>query len=383
MENSRRSFSAGVTRSPRLQRSRSGAPSICHLSIPEPHPLSGQNSNTNRSKSITKTVGKKEDENQNPILQESITKKDGHHRSFRKPQENREKLAGVLHRNRISDAPKTDEIMTKGKRSRSVPGSPSAWALSPGRSLKPPELSVVIEKRKQKSGGMSGVFRFFRQQKMPEREETFHQFRILQTRYMQWRFVNARGECTIHRQKRIGEKKLFNTWLVVSQLCNSVVEKRIQVQKLGQEVKLIHILNSQIHFLHEWEKIDKKSSEAVGKSARILRAASITVPLVEGAKADIFSVYGTFCAAMDAMNAIEANISRFFFQAEKMSSLVTELVKTITLEREGLEELMKTTAMVASMEAEEKSLRVHLIQAMKDRAKLSPIPLYNHVKGTI
>lgn len=63
-----------------------------------------------------------------------------------------------------------------------------------------------------------------------------------------------------------------------------MIEKRIQVQKLKAEIKLCGILSSQIQLLNDWERIDKRNLEAVTKSAKILRAACLNVPLVGGAK---------------------------------------------------------------------------------------------------
>ncbi|XP_058106597.1 QWRF motif-containing protein 7 [Magnolia sinica] len=359
MESNRRTTKSVVSLSPRLRRSRSGAPAIFRTSTTESHPLSSNSpiNPINRSKSTSKThPNAKDDENRNPKIQEPI--------KSRKPPDNRENLAGIFHHHRKSDAGET----AKPKKTRRVAGSPSAWALSPGRSPAPaPESS-----EKQRTGGVSGVLRFFRQKKTPSaRGEAVHQLRILQTRLLQWRFVNARAESAAAAGKSTAEKKIFSVWLENFQLRNFMTEKRIQIEKLKEELKLHRILCSQIPLLNEWEKIDKRNLEAITKSTRLLRSASIKVPLVEGAKVDMFSVYTTICMAMDVIEGIEAAISRFYLQAKKMSSLLTELVTIVKQERESMDELMKISATVASLEAKERSLRVHLIQAKTNREEVS------------
>lgn len=88
------------------------------------------------------------------------------------------------------------------KKSKSVTSSPSAWALSPGRSsplvvgVEPQGFCGSTTQVKAKySKGVSGVLKYFRQKKVsPIREEEHHQFRVFYNRMLQWRFVNARAE---------------------------------------------------------------------------------------------------------------------------------------------------------------------------------------------
>lgn len=229
MDNSTRlTFTSGLSRSPRLQRSRSGASSTISATFsPETQPFSSNSYSysrisINRSKSTSKTrtitntntnkVKDKDEENRNPKSQD----KDYFPQllpSSKKPQEmNRENLAAIFHRHGIADdvskaaeaAKLKAKVKAKKERSDTSSPSPSAWALSPGRS---PTRAMEqygfggASKNKKKEGGsgVSSVLSYFRQKKkMPSaREETFHQLRILQTRLLQWRFVNARAEATM------------------------------------------------------------------------------------------------------------------------------------------------------------------------------------------
>lgn len=95
---------------------------------------------------------------------------------------------------------------------KAASGSPSAWALSPARSL--PFASPVAQDsspglgrvKSKSSGGVNGVLKYFRQKKVsPVQEEDFHRFRILHNGLLQWRFANARAEVAIAATQRVAE----------------------------------------------------------------------------------------------------------------------------------------------------------------------------------
>ncbi|XP_068649509.1 QWRF motif-containing protein 7-like [Aristolochia californica] len=367
MENSRRRFSFGTTRSPQIQKSRTETPAI-RTALAPATPNSGRRSST-CSKTTTARLNK-DNENRNPKVQESSPKSSDVFHSFRKLQaENRESLIGVSHyRQRISDSVPAWKQQMKV---RSATTSPSAWALSPGRSPAIAPAKNYVEysaaPKEKSGGGLSGVLRLFRQTKTSAAEkEAAHRVRLLYNGYLQWRFVNAQAEEVEVARKASAENKLLRVWTRVYQLRNSVVEKSIQVQKLKQEFKILHILNLQIPYLKDWEKVQKGNLESVTKLGRALRATSIKVPLVAGAKADVLSLYRALCMAMDVMNRIEATFSIFYFQVEKMNSFLNEIRRTKRREREGMEELTDRLIKVASLEGEERCLRTIVMHARQE-----------------
>ncbi|KAL6007836.1 hypothetical protein ACLOJK_033339 [Asimina triloba] len=373
MESNRKATQYVAPASPRLQRSRSSAPAIHRTSTPEAHPLAS-NSSKNlipRSNSTSKARPSKLKQ----VADENRIPKAG------KPSDIRDNLAGAFHRHRISDAATE---AAKPKKMRPSAGSPSAWALSPGRS---PAMERP-EKQRNGVGGVGSVLRLFRQKKVPSgKEVAAHQLRMLQTRWMQWRFVNARAEAAMAAGKSTAEvrhrnppsripkpplarttrafgvlcplscyvamlahKQVFNVWSENNELRSWVTEKCIQILRLKAEIKLQKIVKSQMPALNQWERIEKRNLEAVTRTAGILRLAASKVPLVLGAKVDMFSVHETICAAMDVMEGIEATISKFFKQVESTSTLLTELEKVVKQERESLGELMNISVTIASLE---------------------------------
>lgn len=272
---------------------------------------------------------------------------------------------------RGSSSPRTNIIgATKG--ARSVTNSPSAWALSPGRSLgcpARPESPRSSGKRAKGGGGVSGVLKYFKQKKVATvQEEEFHRFRVMHNRLLQWRFVNPRAEAAMVGVKRVAEAKIFSVWIRILKMRKSILEKRIQMQKLKLEIKLHQIINPQIILLNQWaNKLEKRNQESVSRVARKLLGKSVRLPLVQGAKADVVSMYQALSTAMGVMNGIEATITKFISkQIETILFLVTELRSTFEQEDEYMEELDMAIALVATLLAKEESVHVHLIQAAKE-----------------
>ncbi|KAA8539786.1 hypothetical protein F0562_026478 [Nyssa sinensis] len=289
-QHSRRYQHAGIPPSPRLSRSKSGAPAV---SLPEIHTNtknSGQKL-VHRSKSTTRS---RNEENLIPSTKSPSIQKRPH-------QENKDHSFVKFFQRSASDAV---------KRTR-----PSAWTLSPGRSLP----------------------------------------------CSPWRFVNARAEAAMAAVKIVAQDKLFNVWLRIFTLRNSIVEKLIQMQRFKHEIKLYQIMNPQICLLKEWARLEGRNSEAVGRLARKLSAISIRLPLIQGAKADVVSVCDAMSTAMKVMKSIEATITEFisqdsrFQQVEKISYLLTELAIMVEQQKEHMEELGNRIATIASLE-----VRAHL-----------------------
>ncbi|XP_057950909.1 QWRF motif-containing protein 7 [Malania oleifera] len=330
---------------PRLLRSRSGTPPLYSSELRTFASNSGRAvfPAITRSKSTTRSrprTAKDEEINNNNHASNNSG------RNQRKPQEimNKDGYVKFMQRGQYSHGDIHDGT---ARRARSVPSSPSAWALSPGR-LSPcpsaPEspggMGAGARAKGSRGGGggggggVSGVLKYFRQRKVSRREEEeFRRFRVLQNRLVQWRFVNARAHSAIASANHIAQKKSINSWIKIFRVRSGVVEKRIEMQRLEQEIKLHSIVNAEIRLLKEWAKLENRNSEAVGKLAAALSAIPNRLTLVHGAK------------------------------AEEAHYLLTELANTAKREKKCLEELGKTISLVSLLEAKEQSLRVHIMQA--------------------
>ncbi|XP_004309036.1 PREDICTED: QWRF motif-containing protein 7 [Fragaria vesca subsp. vesca] len=315
----------------RLLRSRSGSSTSPAMNNLLYTPSASQRFTTPRSKSTAKSRTNYRDEEKTVI---SSMKKMG--------QENREgntqhvtfASPKLMQRGNTSPSPSPRPSSTKGRKSST---SPSAWALSPGRSLPfavGPEATaaaVVASPRprvKSSGGGVGGVLKYFRLQKKGSsiQEEEYHQFRVLHNRLLQWRFANARARAAMVASHKVARDRMFSVWLRISKMRNYVLDKQLQVEKLKHQMKIYQIVNSQISLLNEWGKLEKKNIESVSRIVRKLSGISNTIPLVNDAKGDAASIHEAMITAMDVMAGIQPTVTKLLPQLEKLLYMVTELL---------------------------------------------------------
>ncbi|XP_038888647.1 QWRF motif-containing protein 7 [Benincasa hispida] len=332
---------------------RSKSRSSAAITLPENNSCAAntsQRSNIHRSKSVTKSRTKnKDEENLNPL---NCKTKAG----FTKP---------------LKSSPAT---------------SPSAWALSPGRSLGSPFVlspltavePAVVDGRRGKLGGqrggaVSGVLRFFRPKKaaaMTAEAEELHRFRILQNRLLQWKYVNVRAEISMANVKTLVQDKIFSVWLHNLRMRNRILEKRIEVEKLRKEIKLYRIIFPQVSLLKQWAKLDKRNQESIGSLASVLSTLSLRLPLLHGAKIDIKAFEQALSMAMEVITKLEAMITKSTFQQlEKKLYMLTERLSIFKEQEDSLERLEEAVCSVTTLVAAENSIRIQLIQATNSSKK--------------
>ncbi|XP_060213060.1 QWRF motif-containing protein 7 [Lycium barbarum] len=364
-KNRSRTIPRSPANSPRLLRSKSG------MSLPEIHTVDPVPPKlVNRSKSTTKLRSySRGEENISPLMiknNKKFQENGDHNRSFAK----------FLQRDNGSSRSTTTTTCVSTNNSR------SAWAMSPGRPLpnstvpivpkSPSSRKLKMDTSKDNGGGGRGgtvasVLKYFKQKKVsPVLEEDFHQYRLMNNRLVQWRFVNARAEASMAAIKRVAQKKLFNVWLRISIMRNFTAEKKIQVQKLKHDIKVSRIMNSQGNLLREWQRLEVKNSEAVGRVARKLSAVSLCLPLVDGAEAKVTAVYDAIITAEEIIDGIQEFIMNMQWQVEQSCYLLTQLIVILKQEEEFLEELETHIKTIDSLEVEEQTLRVHCIQLAKE-----------------
>ncbi|XP_071728645.1 QWRF motif-containing protein 7-like [Rutidosis leptorrhynchoides] len=344
---------------------------------PYPLPLAGKQPNTRlvRCKS----------EKSSTSPPKSRSRSNAKARSFREPESN--KLSLNIHSPKNINTRITSPVAKKKKTvnesnfvqilPRKKPTSPSAWALSPGRVApcpspvppKPPSPGGKMNgERSNRGGGISGVLKYFRQKKAVSTEEADRlYYTLMSNRLLQWRFANARAETAMSTVKNLAEKKTFNAWLKILAIKNSNMAKQMEVQKLKNDIKLYHLMNSQLFLLEKWSKLEAKNFESVGRVVRKLSVASLNVPLVHDSKGDALAVRDVMDNAETLLENIELTITNLDHQAEKSCYLLTELSIIVKQEKDCLEELVSWITIVSSlkfqmMQEKERSLRAHLIQ---------------------
>lgn len=263
-----------------------------------------------------------------------------------------------------SDGPLLSPRTTAASPNRMRPSSPSKLmtSSSPGR------MMVSPSRRNSVGGGFSetpSVLSFavdVRRGKVGEnRIVDAHLLRLFYNRQLQWRFVNARNEDTLLKQRHSSEKNLWNAWITISDLRDSVTKKRHRLQLLRQKLKLASILKEQIAFLEDWACLDKDHSISLLGAIEALKASTLRLP-VGGAIADLQSIKDVISSALDVMQTMCLSICSLCVKVEEANSMVTELANVCAKEQALLRICKGLLSMLAALKVKDCSLRTHMLQ---------------------
>ncbi|CAI9304170.1 unnamed protein product [Lactuca saligna] len=188
-----------------------------------------------------------------------------------------------------------------------------------------------------------------------------HLLRLFYNRQLQWRFVNARNEDTLLKQRCGSEKNLWNAWITISDLRDSVTKKRHRLQLLKQKLKLASILKEQIDFLEDWASLDKDHSISLLGAIEALKASTLRLP-VGGAIADLQSMKDVISSALEVMQTLCLSICSLCVKVEEANSMVSELASVCAKEQALLRICKGLLSMLAALKVKDCSLRTHMLQ---------------------
>ncbi|KAK4274636.1 hypothetical protein QN277_017830 [Acacia crassicarpa] len=212
----------------------------------------------------------------------------------------------------------------------------------------PSILSFVVDVRRGKIG--------------ESRIVDVHLLRLLYNKLLQWRFVNARADATLSVQRLNAEESLYNAWVATSELRESVRAKRTELILLKQHIKLISILKEQIKHLEDWALLDRGYSSSLSGAIEALKASTLRLPVVGGAKADVLNVKDAICSAMDVMQAMASSICLLSPKVGQVNSLLFEAANLSSKELTLLEECKNLLSIIAALQVSERSLKTHILQ---------------------
>ncbi|XP_058081946.1 QWRF motif-containing protein 2-like isoform X2 [Magnolia sinica] len=212
--------------------------------------------------------------------------------------------------------------------------SPSTLVSSPSRGMPSPSWMRNSSVSSQPSSNTLSILSFaadIRRAKMGEnRIEDAHLLRLSYNRNLQWRFVNARADAAI----------------------------------------LVQRLTAELSYLEEWAVLDRDHSSSLSGAIEALKASTLRLPVIGGARADIRRMKDAVCSAVDVMQAMGSSICSLVSKLEGMSSLVAELTNVVTQEQALLAQCKHLLSTIAAMQVEECSLRTHLLQ-LRRRSNLT------------
>ncbi|KAK9163683.1 hypothetical protein Syun_004585 [Stephania yunnanensis] len=243
----------------------------------------------------------------------------------------------------------------------STTSSPSRGMSSPSRvrnSISGPVASQL--------GNMPSLLSFAGKGKLGEnRIVDAHLLRILYNRHLQWRFVNARADTAMLVQRLTAEKNLYDAWVTMSELRDSVTVKRIKLQLMRQNLKITSILRGQITYLEDWGLLDREHSSSLSGAIEALKASTLRLPVVAGARADIQNVKDAVGSAVNVMQAMASSICSLLSKVEEVNSLVTELANVTRREHDLLYQCKDILSALAAMQVKDCSMRTHILQVKR------------------
>nr|XP_017247623.1 PREDICTED: QWRF motif-containing protein 2-like isoform X1 [Daucus carota subsp. sativus] len=190
-----------------------------------------------------------------------------------------------------------------------------------------------------------------------------HQLRLLYNQQLQWRYANARAEAAMGVKKGLAEKSLYNAWLTIARLRNSVKSKRNELQLLRQNLKTQSILKGQMLCLENWDLTEKDHTSSLCGAIEALESSTLRLPLVGGAKADIHNLEDAICSAVDVMQGMASSVCNLQTkQVEHVNLLASELASITSEERASLDQCRDLLSTLTAMQVKDCSLRTHVLQ---------------------
>ncbi|PKA53648.1 hypothetical protein AXF42_Ash009144 [Apostasia shenzhenica] len=259
------------------------------------------------------------------------------------------------------------------------PSSPSKLAGSPSRRMASPSRARCTDTLAESSSGnipvnapsiLSFAAEVRRSKKGENRIEEAHALRMLHNRQLQWRCVNARINTALMVQRVDGERSLYNVWMTISELHDSVTLQKMKLHFLSQYFKLSTILKGQMLYLEEWFHLDREHLSSLSGAIAVLKAITLRLPVANGAKADFQEVKDAVGSAIDVMQAMGASMRFLLSKAEGTGSLVSELANIAAQEQVFLDQSRDVLSTIAALHVKQFSLWGHLLQLKRNSTQI-------------
>ncbi|XP_078438744.1 QWRF motif-containing protein 4-like [Wolffia australiana] len=264
--------------------------------------------------------------------------------------------------------------------SRSRPSTPSVnrtsgVSRSPGSTVSPRPLTPSFSSSGQNgvSLGKFSMTEIRKGKRSTVHFEASHQLGLLYNRNLQWCLVNAKAVGLMSSQKLTAEKILHGVAITISEMRQSVIHKRISMERLNLEMKLGLFLREQMIYLEEWGMLDMDHFYSLSEVSEALKASIIRLPATGGAKADVPVLKEAINSALGVMRALCFSIEHLNLRMADKFSAVSELIELASTERTLLCECAELLSFVASLQVQEFSLRTHLMQLKRDSIRLNPV----------
>ncbi|KAJ0965223.1 hypothetical protein J5N97_026361 [Dioscorea zingiberensis] len=193
------------------------------------------------------------------------------------------------------------------------------------------------------------------------KHEDIHLLRLLDNRYLQWRFANAKALAVMHARMVAAEKSLYDVLREISELQNSVTMKRVELEHLRSMNNLSTILESQTPILDHWATLEEDYSESLSGTIEALQNASLRLPLIGNVRISRSS-RSPLGLLTNMLQGISPSVNKFLPEAQERESFVSELARVVIRERALMQECGDRLSEVHKLQVKECSLRSEIMQ---------------------
>ncbi|XP_024015979.1 QWRF motif-containing protein 3 [Eutrema salsugineum] len=191
--------------------------------------------------------------------------------------------------------------------------------------------------------------------------EAAHQLKLMNNRLVQWRFVNARASAAISSVASREQKQVLCAWDTLTKLKHLVLQKRIKLQKKSLEMKLDHVLLSQVKPLEAWEDMEEQHFLSLSMTRQALHSVLYRLPLREGAEVKIESAVTSFQKVEAVADAIASTVNSLAPTMEGIVPLASQLAEVVAQEKLMLEQCQGLLRMISELEMKERSMKCCLL----------------------
>ncbi|KAG1363837.1 putative QWRF motif-containing protein 6 [Cocos nucifera] len=181
-------------------------------------------------------------------------------------------------------------------------------------------------------------------------QDDIHLLCLLHHRNLQWRFINAKAQAAVNARTIAAEKSLYSHEAKLSELRDSVVVKRIELEKLKRARNFQAIVEDQMPYLDQWTGLEGDHSSSLSGATKVLQDASLRLPVNGDAKADIIELDEVLESALDVLEESSSCVGRFLPQVEGVEDVISDLAMVVSRERALFEECRYLISMVYELQ---------------------------------
>ncbi|KAF8650100.1 hypothetical protein HU200_064074 [Digitaria exilis] len=197
--------------------------------------------------------------------------------------------------------------------------------------------------------------------KVTGKQEDVHQLRLLDNRYLQHRFVNARAEAAAKAKAAAAEKSLYGIAERLMDLHESVAEKRAELDSMKREQRLCSMVNVQVPYLDQWSDIEGEHSSCLRGITTALHNASLQLPVIGNVKANYEEITDVLTSVVRLLEPLSPCVGNFLPKVQKIDDAAKNLAQVIATERTLIEECGNLLYQAHNLQMREYSLRSQLM----------------------